>query len=351
MLNIVPHICGKVITPYLERRDLIWFDPRGTGFSQPALECLAGEEPGDCLRRLAKEGHNLHTYSSASMAEDMQDLRHALGYDQWNLLGESYGTHVAQVTLRVAPDGLRSVILDSVMPVIIPPLPGGVSSGELSFHRLAQSCEMDVACKAAYPNLDDALRQAIQRLDAEPVTLKVDVNGEEQSVLLTGERLSDMVFHSLYETDMIPWLPNAIPAAADGSDYSFWHHVVRWEETIDAILTAGVHWSVQCSDGRLGDMCDDWPIVVEHERVTSDIPVLVISGEFDPVTPPEYGHSVAQGLSHSYAYDFPGLGHWINGTGHPCQIAIVQDFLNDPARAPDTSCLAEMSEPEFVVEP
>ena len=157
------------------------------------------------------------------------------------------------------------------------------------------------------------------------------------------------MFEALYETELIPALPYAITAAAHGSDYSFWNRVVCWETVIDLLLSQGAHWAIQCSDGNLGSMCEDWPIVVEQTRASSDIPVLILNGEFDPVTPLEYGHSVADGFSQSYVFDFPGMGHWVNGTGHPCQIEIIQDFLNNPSRPPDASCLTEMQQLTFLV--
>jgi pimeloyl-ACP methyl ester carboxylesterase len=285
------------------------------------------------------------------MAKDLQDIRAALGYDQWNLLGESYGTHVAQVTLRETPDGLRSVIIDSVMPIVIPDLPNGRSPFEVALQRLFERCEEDPACNTAYPNLPDALQTATQRLDAEAETLQTNCYGEEKSVLLTGERLVSMLFHALYEAEMIPMLPYAITAAADGTDYSFWNNVVCWEAVIDILLSDGAHWAMQCGDGRLGSECEDWPVAVEQSPVTSEIPVLLLSGEFDPVTPLEFGHSVARSLSQSYVFDFPGMGHWVNGTGHPCQIAIIQAFLEDPFHAPDAGCITDMTPPAFFMEP
>jgi pimeloyl-ACP methyl ester carboxylesterase len=258
---------------------------------------------------------------------------------------------VAQVTLREAPEGLRSVIIDSVMPIVLPELPGGLSSFEIALQRLFDSCEADPACNTAYPNLANALRRAIQRLNQNPVTLQTNCYGEEQSAYLTGERLVSMLFNSLYETDYAPALPDAISAAADGSDYSFWNNIVCWEAVIDDLLTDGAHLAIQCSDGRLGNDCEDWPIVVEQTPVTSEIPVLVLGGEFDPVTPLEYGHSVAQTLSQSYVVDFPGMGHWINGTGQACQSEIIQAFLDDPTLEPARACIDEMEQVLFLIAP
>lgn len=85
MLGLVSYIYEKVIAPFLKTRDLILFDSRGTGFSQPALECKDGEELAECGQHLSAEGRNLYAYNSISMVKDLLDLRAALGYDQWNI--------------------------------------------------------------------------------------------------------------------------------------------------------------------------------------------------------------------------------------------------------------------------
>jgi pimeloyl-ACP methyl ester carboxylesterase len=336
MLRVVPYIYDRVIAQFLKSRDLILFDPRGTGYSQPALECKDGEDPGDCIRRLTSEGRNVYAYNSSSMAADLQDIRQALGFDQWNLVGESYGTHVAQIAMLEQPDGLRSVILDSVVPVAIPKMPE--SSVQNAFKRLLARCESDPTCRLNYPHLSQQLEQAIIQLNQNPVELDVSTYIEQQPVMLTGERMKEMIFHALYETENAARLPKAIADTAAGSDYNFWHEIVRWEWTIRQLVSQGAYFSVSCGDGKILD-CVGWPLAIEVEPVRSDIPVLILSGEFDPTTPVEYGHAVAEHLPSSYVFDFPGMGHWINYSTHPCEEVIIADFLRDPHRRPNASCI------------
>jgi pimeloyl-ACP methyl ester carboxylesterase len=339
MLWVAPHIYDRVIAPFLETRDLILFDPRGTGFSLPALECKDGEEPGDCIRRLTAEGRNTYAYNSSSMAADLQDIRLALGYDQWNLVGESYGTHVAQIAMREQPEGLRSVVLDSVVPVTIPTL--SESTGVVALKRLLVRCESDSDCRRNYPNLSQQLEQAISRLNQSPVSLEVTTFIEDQQLLLTGERMKVMIVHAMYESQNAARLPQAISNAAAGSDYSFWYEIVRWEWMIHQLVSQGVYFSVSCGDGKIKD-CTGWPLAIELEPVESNIPVLILNGEFDPVTPVEYGHAVAEHLPNSFVFDFPGMGHWINNSGHPCEEAIISDFLANPQNLPDAGCIDQI---------
>jgi pimeloyl-ACP methyl ester carboxylesterase len=347
MLGIIAYgLFDKVIAPFLQYRDLILFDPRGTGYSEPSLECSPGEDPGDCVRRLFSEGRNLYAYNSSSMAADLQDIRRALGYDQWNLFGESYGTHVAQVAMREQPEGLRSVILDAVLPIQLPPLPGNNSEFELSLGRLFDRCRQNQECNAAYPDLPSAYARAVERLDRQPVTLSFELDGTTREAILSGEQQSEWTMTALYEAEMIPYLPFAITAAASGSSYEFWDYTAKWEINTDKMLSGGAHWAILCGDDRLGG-CDNWPIAIEQEPVSSDLPTLLLSGEFDPVTPPDYAHSVALSLNHSYLVDLPGFGHWANGTGHPCPSAIIQAFLADPTGRPGDACLQDLEEFQF----
>jgi pimeloyl-ACP methyl ester carboxylesterase len=101
----------RVVEPFLGRRDFIVFDVRGTGYSEPALDCPdRSGEPAKwlpaCHERLSAIA-DLSSYNSAAVAADLADLRRALGLKEWNLLGESYGTRLALVAMRDFPEGIR----------------------------------------------------------------------------------------------------------------------------------------------------------------------------------------------------------------------------------------------------
>ncbi|MCA9904902.1 MAG: alpha/beta fold hydrolase, partial [Anaerolineae bacterium] len=120
--NAVDELEAWVDIPYIQDRDLILLDQRGTGYSFPSLNCPEIEESEDdatqaCRDRLVADGVNLQAYNSAENAADVADLRVALGYDEWNLYGISYGTRLAQTIVRDYPQGIRSVILDSAYPL------------------------------------------------------------------------------------------------------------------------------------------------------------------------------------------------------------------------------------------
>jgi pimeloyl-ACP methyl ester carboxylesterase len=365
MIGLVPYLFTKLIKPFLATRDFILFDQRGTGYAKPALECpgitvTTGMDLEDpkllaCGERLRKEGIDLASYRSAESAADLNDLRKALGYTRWNLVGESYGTRLALTAMRDVPQGIRSVILDAtVQPIGSQPEDNDVRT-ERALATLFDGCATDRACNRAYPDLRARFEQAVERLNASPVTLVYDVYGEQQAVMLTGNKLIRFVLDALYDSSLIPELPRAIDAVRDGSDYSFWGEVMRFDYVIDHTLSVGDNFSVACGDGTLPhDFCEQWSgqgaAAIESQPVRSDIPVLVLAGEYDPATPPYYGQATASTLSHSFFFTFPGLGHTVIGT-HACPTSMALAFLDHPTVAPDAGCIAKMSEAIFVVTP
>jgi len=100
-------------------------------------------------------------------------------------------------------------------------------------------------------------------------------------------------------------------------------------------------------------ICEIWgakeAAPIENQPVASDIPTLLLAGEYDPVTPPSWGEMVAEGLSNSFYFEFPGVAHGASVTGGECPLSVALAFLDDPTTEPDGSCLAEMSGPAFVV--
>lgn len=358
----IQYLFNQLVKPFLSSRDFILFDQRGTGFSQPALECpdipllSSWNYEGNpqvlaCRDRLLKEGINLAVYRSAQSAADLNDLRQALGYSSWNLVGESYGTHLALITMRDVPQGVRSVILDATTR---PPGSQKVDEPAQAFTTFFNGCAADAACNRAYPHLREVFEQTIARLDATPVTRLFEVFGHQQEVVLTGNKLTELVYYALYETSLIPELPRAIAATSDGSDYTFWGQVLQLEAFFNGHASVGAYISVACGDGSIAlSVCGQWsswpPDPIEDQPIHSTIPTLVLAGEYDPTSLPVYGQAAARMLSHSSFLLFPGMGHTTIGYD-ACPTDIALAFLDHPESAPDASCIAHMHEPAFVVD-
>jgi pimeloyl-ACP methyl ester carboxylesterase len=394
-------IAGALARALLADHDLIVFDQRGVGFSQPSLACPETVEatyeafgkrlnPTEetelevkarlaCHDRLRAQGINLAAYTSAQNAADVNDIRAALGYRQVALYGVSYGTRLALTIMRDFPGILTSVVLDSVVPVQANLYTEVVASAQRAFDLLFDGCAADAACNAAYPNLATLFYETIARLDADPPTVQLrdPRTGVNRDLVLTGERFAGAIFKALYPTRLIPTLPRAIAGARTGN-YEPFAVAVR-DLLLDDSVSWGVYYSVQCGEevrfvtpdavveagrafrrevaglfeaGALFATCAVWGAKeappLENMPVTSDVPTLVLSGQYDPVTPPAWARLAAQTLTRSTVVEFPGVGHWTLAGG-VCPLDVLAAFLKDPTRPPDARCIERMTAPRWAI--
>jgi pimeloyl-ACP methyl ester carboxylesterase len=388
-LNIVLKNGGGEI---LKQRDFIIFDQRGAGYSEPDLFCQpydeylwnarelntsqaeynAGALPslGKCLEEWRAEGVDLEAYNSAENAADVNDLRLALGYDQVNLYGISYGSRLALTVMRDHPEGLRSVILDAVYPPQVNLDLDMAANAERALGLLFSACAESEACTAEYGDLEAKFYTVIDRLNASPA--QIDVFGPYRSsfykVYIGGDLFIDLIYGSLYKYTSLPYLPLIIQLAYEG-------HYSELEELIatgiGSGLSTGMLWSVFCreeipfeiADSAPGgkvpkqlsqhfslqtslDICRLWNIPpaasIENEAVVSNIPVLIYAGLHDPITPPSYAEAAAATLSRHYYYLFPNAAHGVMRSD-TCALQIGLDFLENPAHEPDHACMGDLS--------
>jgi pimeloyl-ACP methyl ester carboxylesterase len=388
---------ARVFGPIHPNRDFVVFDQRGVGLSEPALECpefvqalfdLLDEPDPEvalqaqfealmaCRDRLVSEGHNLSAYNTVQNAADVNAIRIALGYDQVNLYGGSYGSLLAQATMRDHPEAIRSVAINSVLPLEKSIFVSTTTANAVL--RLLDACAADEACDSAYPDLQEVLFEVIDRLNAEPIPITVTnpLDGQSYDTWLTGDAVLGNLVTFLYITQIIPVLPQAIFDVYNG-DYDLMTQLSSTKLALLDLTTRGMLFSVLCTDDLIGrtsedllniraalprqlvssadpeviveygifGICENWPVEEADpwvkEPLVSDIPTLVLEGEFDPVTPPEYGQLVAENLSNSHFFEFPGEGHNII-VANECARSIAGAFIDDPTRAPDAACIAEM---------
>lgn len=403
---------GQISLPVqFGNHDLIMVDQRGTGYSQPSLQCPEvvnlqyqtsvnppaqqqvdeqNQQLDVCHKRLVGQGINLNDYTSLSDAADIHDVISALGYHQVDLYGVSYGTRLALEIMRSYPQGIRSVVLDSTVPAqshLLLSVPGSTAR---VFNTLFQGCAADPHCNATYPHLDQTFYALVQKLDAHPVTFQTtDFNsGKSYTVLFSGNSSADsnsmvsLLFDAFYATPFIPYLPQMISEANQGN---FNHLVTLLYGALqfDDSVSWGDYFSVECAedvahvsadqvtaaaqafpatirqDQLIGlqseiPACKLWNVspapASEAQPVASAIPTIVLEGEYDPVTPPANGALAAQTLSTSYQFQFPGTGHGVFlsvFTPGNCPATIVNAFWTTPTAKPDGSCINSMTEPQF----
>jgi pimeloyl-ACP methyl ester carboxylesterase len=386
---------------FVFNHDLIMFDQRGTGYSTPSLKCpetlqlqygtldrhmsstdaerLQLQALRSCHDRLVRAGVDLNAFNSLENAADVHDLILALGYQQANLYGVSYGTRLALTVMRLFPSVIRSVVLDSVYPPQgnRTDLPG---DAQRVFTVLFSGCASNISCTTRYPQVDRVFYQLVTDLNARPVSFQTTdiTTNASYNVVMAGDDFVFVLFSALYVTQFIPVLPQMIFQVRD-HNYTLLSRIYGTVE-FDNTFSDGMFYSDECSEDwafltphdipvamqgiapqiqpalqadlqQEYDSCQLWHVqpapAVQKQPVVSALPTLVLSDEYDPITPPANGRLVAQTLKNSYYFLFPGLGHGAEYNS-PCVDGIISAFDDHPTQKPSDACVADMSEPNFV---
>ncbi len=377
-----------VNAPDRARRDIVFIDQRGTGgdhelrcdvpggFDDPQglLEPMFQVPVFERCRESLVARADLRRYGTATAADDLDEVLTALGYQQVNLSGASYGTRIALVFMRRHPERVRTATLNGVAPLsFLNPLYHAVSA-QSALDGLYAACGADAACNAAFPRLEEELITVLGRLEAQPatVTLKHPEDGTPMTVRLARPAFAEALRFLMYNNDSIARVPALIRRARDGDFAPFALLAMQTNLGLRQQLDLGMLLSVVCAEdvaridratiddttghsflgaGRVRRemaVCDIWPErevpAADVAPVVSDIPTLLLSGTLDPVTSPRWGDEAARHLRNSLHVVAPG-GH---GIGGPCIGAITASFLDRGAvKEIDTSCVAEMALPPF----
>ncbi len=387
---------------YLDDRDFILFEQRGTKYAQPHLACpewadamyrsgLPGVTEAEanqfkrdaaqaCRDRLVADGVDLNQYTTRAIAADLADLVTALEIDSFNLLTISYSTKIAQVMMRDHPEGLRSVVMDSALPLAANY--DEESTGHLMaiLEQLLGDCARDPACNQAYPDLKERFLAFLRKASAEPleVTVNHPETGNPELFRLRGEDLIAVFTNagtggaSNVPREMERMLQGdyaAIseelaglfegPGAGDGigarlsvwcaEEYPFADQSVVERETHRYPEIEGLSPAVYPAE-----ICDIWSVQAEppreNEPVTSDIPTLLINGSYDSDTPPTWAAQMQNYLPNSFHMVFPGWKHipttyWSN----PCAMTVANAFFNNPQVRSEAPCFEQLDEVSFVV--
>jgi pimeloyl-ACP methyl ester carboxylesterase len=360
-------------------RDLVLVDQRGTGGSNP-LNCdfpadaLETDESPARLRELAREclrslPGDPRFYTTSIAVRDLDAVRAALGYDRINLYGGSYGTRVAQQYVRRYPEHARSVILDGV---INPTLALGASmafDADSALRAGLARCQGNEQCAGRYPGIAaefDALRD---RLEGHGITVSLPdpTTAEPREIQFTAGHLAlaaRMLIYSDRTASLLPLFIHEAQATGNFAPLAAQAEMVR--QQLEDTLAYGMHNSVVCSedlpfldpkavdrgaldrtflgsamlDGLLA-ICEVWPRGVVDDDLKqalgSAVPALLMSGEFDPVTPPAYAAAAAAGFADHAAVVFRGQGHVQLGLN--CAQRLVRHFLDaGTAAGLDVSC-------------
>ena len=375
------------------RGGMVLYDQRGVGLSRPALDCpelhaarrallplpLPMEESYRrvqaatmaCHERLLAEGVDLGRFTTRHNARDAIDLMRAMGLDQWDLYGVSYGSRVALEMMRLAPEHLRAVVLDSVYP---PEVNAELSDAWLLHRALAlytRICELAEQCSDSPEAMAAELEEAMQRVERELIRLSVREPGDGRDLAVVYDRqdFAWLLFEAMYQWDAIPRLPGSVRAVAEGRLDSHLRGLIQDSVStlLDDSISDPVATSVDCHDAgpvsreaaeaqlRLypdvaGYKALDWDYhacrfwasdhadEVFRSPVTARVPTLLLAGEFDPVTPPEWAELAADSLESASVFVFPAIGHGVLDS-HMCATALISAFFEDPDSPRPPECL------------
>lgn len=389
--------------PLALHRDIVIYDQRGSGFSQPKLcpEYQQVEEAArklktdrekekalkdgarTCVASLRAQGIEPAAYNTSASGADLIDLRHVLGYANWDVYSGSYGARLAQEAMRTDPTGIRSVVLDS--PVTRGPT--NPAEFELSFQgaleRVFADCAAQPACRTAFPTVESDFYAMYGELQKTPLPVPVKRSDDGSNTFqLDGSQLVGLIHNNVINRPariaQLPWLlselrrgdkmraaqtlvgyvtpyidqalPNLVFCFDDyGADFraarksvsSLLRLPFRNNHFLDDLTNPDTGYPVFCKvwQKRFADSS-------EHAPIRSGIPTLILTGRFDDRTPTEHARRIAAWLTRAYVYEFPNEGHGARPVG--CHQSIINRFFENPFREPDASCIKSIPPIRFI---
>jgi pimeloyl-ACP methyl ester carboxylesterase len=374
---------------YRRRHDVVCVDQRGTGQSnrlsisreKTAQYYLSEMFPIDYVRQLRhalEQRADLTKYTTSIAMDDLDDVRAWLGYDRINLFGGSYGTQAALVYMRQHPRHVRSAILLAVAPTDLKMPLHHSEAAARAMDLLLVECERDAACHAAFPQIRDDWKNALAQLEKQPARVEYSSDGKAAPTTVEIQRglFAEKIRTWMYGRDKAARIPMIVHHAAGGDFAPFRQQAIG--PSIPDFVADGMYLSVTCAedvpfinqeeaaklnaDNPFGNYrvfqqtraCGMWPrgkIPTDFlEPVSSNAPVLIFSGNMDPVTPPKYGEEVAKHLRNSRHIIIAEAGHGVDGLKDPgCVDRIAIEFLDKgDAKNLDVSCIERMAPPPFV---
>ncbi len=369
-----------------EHRDVVLVDQRGTGKSNQ-LQCslqkiddaqsILGEPYSlekirECRSESEKKADPTQ-YTTSIAADDLDEVRNAMGFEKINVFGGSYGTKAALVYLRLHGDHVRTVTLEAVAsPQYLIPLPFA-KTVQTSVDRVIARCAADADCHRDYPDLRKEFDTVLDRLEKSPAKFEI----KNQSVTLSREMFLSKLRGLLYIPQFVSGFPLMIHSAYEGNWSPYGGTVLALASALESAVARGASFAAICAEDvpalneavirrgtqgtYLGDSqvrryqkyCQAWGTAGAipkdfYAPVRSRVPGLLISGVLDPATPPEMAQQAAHDLVNSRLIVIQEGTH---GTGSPCIDGIIAEFVQQgSASGLNASCADQIHLPPFVAQ-
>jgi len=373
--------------PLRRDRDILLVDQRGTGMSA-RMDCPIDDDAilfetefsiddtiefiDDCLNDLP---HDPRYFTTSVAVTDLEAVRVALGYSALNLYGVSYGTRVAQHFARRYPGATRTVIIDGVVPPQISLGPEIATESQAAVNNILARCAADAACNERFPNIESTFERIVGELRAAPVDVAVPhpSSGRVDTISFGEGQFAGAVRLLAYNPTSIALLPLFIHEAGEGNWAPLGAQFMMTALQMSDALALGMHNAVMCTEDMpfldkstidyggieasymgsfqldtLEAICASWPAGPIDDDfkapLESDLPVLLLSGDADPITPPRYAELAAVDLGNATHLIGKYQGHGQIAVG--CTSRVVADFV---AAADPTGLDTECMERNFVM--
>jgi pimeloyl-ACP methyl ester carboxylesterase len=377
-----------------EHRDLVFVDQRGTGGSNPLncelynagdLQSYLGyffplEDVRKCRTELEAKA-DLKLYTTTIAMDDIDDARAALGYDRINIFGASYGTRAALTYLKRHPQQVRTASLQGISPTNQFMPRDFAQQTERALQGVLAECVADQECNKAFPNIKAEAQAVLAQLIKGPVEVEIQKphSTERVKVKLSRDLAAEAIRYMLYSPVPASRVPLMIHTAAQGNFVPLANAALEYRINLVATGSNGMYLSVTCAEDLpwikpgeaermaentfLGDYrlrqqreaCELWPrATIESDYsqpVRADVPVLIFTGEWDPVTPPSNGDAAAKSLKNSLHIVVPHGAHGLDGLeGVDCIDRINIEFIErGTTNGIDTSCVQNIRRKGFTM--
>jgi len=383
-----------------QKNDLIFFDFRGTGFSEPnlckdlqdSLQVISRIKPPlaekiartvslykNCRENLEKDQIDISSFSSFQFAADVEEIRKALQIKKWNVYGVSNGTNIALQLIKHFPKPLNSVILDSPFPPNSPWL-DWVRPFDTCFKVLEKHIAAEPALFLKFSSLRKDFVRAVERLNKKPVPLPLKMKADTTINIyrFDGKDFAWSIWTAMLSPKSIPLVPLGITEIANGNDsllvkwallfndpnkfgayaaaqsmsITCFEDLPRHEKNIEEIIFKQYsEFSALYTSGLDQAICKEFRPQVADKKIfqpiTSNVPVLILAGELDPVCPPFFGQVTARTLSNSTFITVPSASHAVM-FADDCTMKIATDFISSPHKKPSTECVMNRPKIKFV---
>ncbi|MBK8416455.1 MAG: alpha/beta fold hydrolase [Bacteroidetes bacterium] len=372
-----------------KNHDIVMMDYSGTGYSEPflcesILDSISKIEKSslskmekkektiiltmDCRDSLKHNNIDINTFTSFQMAADADAVRKTLNIDKWQVYGVSYGTLVALLTARHFPENIESIVLDSPFPPNAPYF-DYVSTMNETLQHMQNRISSDPKTASQFQNIISDFTKTSERLNKRPVK----IHGND----FTGEDFAWAMLMTFYQTKTVKLIPLALSEFAAGNDTllrkwldglhsenqygkpnEFHNKAItcfeckprNYDETPQALERKFPHLkSLSMKDFM--EICNvfrpEHPDASFYDPIESDIPILVLSGEFDPGTPTSFGHATMKKLSKATFVIVPNASHAAMHYNE-CTAMLAEKFLENSNTPINTNCINEIEKIKFV---